>query len=264
MLNTMRALPILRKILTVSALSVASLSLFFAAHAYIRSLSASETQDGFEDVPILEEPFVFLDPYADWKRPDGPLRVGLQAGHWKAAEAPDELEKLRVNTGTSAAGITEWEVNLKIAEETKKILEKAGMVVDLLPATIPPDYWADAFVAIHADGNLDTSASGYKVAPPYRDRTGKAEALSALLAETYERVTGLPADPNITRNMRGYYAFNWRKYQHSLHPMTPAVILETGFLTNARDRALIARTPERSARAIAEAVQRFLGEEKPS
>ncbi len=260
MLKDMRAFSFVRTVFMVSALFVASLGVFFVAHAYIRSLSASEVQDGFEAPPALEEPFVFFDPYANWKRPDGPLRVGLQAGHWKAAEAPDELEKLRVNTGTSAAGITEWEVNLKIAEETKKLLEKEGIVVDLLPATIPPDYWADAFIAIHADGNADTGASGYKVAAPYRDRTGKAEALSAILAQTYERVTSLPADPNITRNMRGYYAFNWRKYEHSIHPMTPAVILETGFLTNARDRALIARNPQRSAQAIAEAVLGFLNE----
>lgn len=260
----MRPFPLFSKVLAVVAVFVVSSGLLAAAHAYIRSLSASEVQDGFEDLSALQEPFALFDPYANWKRPDGPLRVGLQVGHWKAAEAPDELERLRANTGTSAAGFTEWEANLKIAEETKKLLEKTGIVVDLLPATIPPRYWADAFIAIHADGNADTRVSGYKVAAPYRDRTGKAERLSALVAESYERITALPPDPNVTRNMRGYYAFNWRKYEHAVHPMTPAVILETGYLTNARDRALITRNPQRSAEAIAEAAQAFLKQTVPA
>lgn len=29
--------------------------------------------------------------FADWQRPDGPPRVGLQVGHWKTQELPDEL-----------------------------------------------------------------------------------------------------------------------------------------------------------------------------
>jgi hypothetical protein len=232
---------------------------FFVAQAYIHNLSFSDQEADFEIIQEqVETPLLFLDPYANWKRPDGPLRVGLQAGHWNASEAPDELEKLRVNTGASAGGITEWETNLKIAQETKKLLEANGIVVDLLPTTIPPDYWADAFVAIHADGNKDTSVSGYKIAAPYRDRTGKAETLMNLMSDTYEKSTGLAIDPNITRNMRGYYAFNWRKYEHSIHPMTPAVIVETGFLTNSSDRRLIYHHSQKSAQGIADAVLSFL------
>lgn len=32
---------------------------------------------------------------ANWKRPDVPPTVGLQVGHWKTKELPDELERLR-------------------------------------------------------------------------------------------------------------------------------------------------------------------------
>ena len=32
---------------------------------------------------------------ASWTRPEGPVRIALQAGHWRAAEAPDEQAGLR-------------------------------------------------------------------------------------------------------------------------------------------------------------------------
>jgi N-acetylmuramoyl-L-alanine amidase len=55
--------------------------------------------------------------------------------------------------------------------------------------------------------------------------------------------------------MRNYYAFNYRRYRHALHPSTPGVIIETGFLTSSRDRDVIVREPQRAALGIATAVQ---------
>ena len=57
--------------------------------------------------------------------------------------------------------------------------------------------------------------------------------------------------------MRNYYAFNFRRYEHALHPMTIGVILETGFITSSVDRPVILDDPARAARGIVEAVQRF-------
>jgi hypothetical protein len=70
-------------------------------------------------------------------------------------------------------------------------------------------------------------------------------------------------DPNITRNMRGYYAFNSRRYEHSIHPMTPGAIVETGFITNASDRRIIVNNPKKSAEGIANAILLFLKETAP-
>ena len=58
--------------------------------------------------------------------------------------------------------------------------------------------------------------------------------------------------------MSGYYAFNWRRYDHAVHPMVPAVIVETGFLTNAQDRALLVNESERVAEGIANGIVAFL------
>lgn len=200
-----------------------------------------------------------------WVRPEGPLRVGLQAGHWKNNELPDELHRLRESGGGASNGSTaEWEVNLAIAEETKKFLEKEGEVVDILPATIPPAYYADAIVSIHTDGSTSSSTSGFKVAAPRRDMSGKADELVKIIEEVYKKQTNLEIDPNISRNMTGYYAFSWRRYEHSTHPMAPAVILETGFLTNPAEARMLINNPELPASAIAEALITFLKEDVKS
>jgi hypothetical protein len=58
--------------------------------------------------------------------------------------------------------------------------------------------------------------------------------------------------------MTAYYAFNWPRYEHAIHPFTPAAIVETGFLTSAVDRAIIVAAPERAAAGIADGVLAFL------
>ena len=193
---------------------------------------------------------------ADWAPPEGPVRIGLQAGHWRANEAPRELSGLRDN-GTRWRGTAEWEMNLEIVRRAAAMLEGMGYEVDILPAVVPPSYRAHLFISIHADGSNDPNASGYRVASPRRDATGRASRVAALLEQSYGEATGLTRLPTVTRRMRNYYAFNFRRYEHALHPMTIAVIIETGFLTSSTDRQVIVNDPERAARGIVEAVAAF-------
>ena len=105
-----------------------------------------------------------LDPWSiiqNWKRPDGPAKVGLQVGHWKNDEVPEELKNLRRNGGASGRGLSEWEVNYEIVTRTADILRAEGVVVDVLPTTVPPGYWADAFVAGCSDGGENRAVFGY-------------------------------------------------------------------------------------------------------
>lgn len=201
------------------------------------------------------------DPMAwikEWQRPDVAPTVGLQVGHWKNEELPAELASLIGNTGAVGGDTTEVELNLRIAQSVAQLLKPYGVQVDILPATVPPDYWADAFIAIHADGSHDPAASGYKVAGPWRDVTGNSTLLVSLLEAEYEGGTNLPKDPNITRNMRGYYAFSWWKYDHSIHPMTTAAIVETGFITSPSDRKVIVAQHHLSAQALAKGIIAYL------
>lgn len=194
----------------------------------------------------------------NWKRPSGPASVALQVGHWKNSEFPDELERLRNNSGSSGGGKMEWEVNFAIAMLTKEILEEKNIKVEILPATVPEKYWSDVFVAIHADGSDDLSKRGFKASTPWRDFSGKAKNLLSFVEEEYEKSTGFEKDPNITDNMRGYYAFAWWRYDHAVHPMTASIILETGFLTNYYDRLTIVSRPEISAQGLASGIIRYL------
>ncbi len=187
----------------------------------------------------------------------GPVRVGLQVGHLETQNLPDELAQFRRSTGASGGGISEAEANLAVAQAVKKRLESRAVTVDILPATVPPGYSADIFLSIHADGSPDASMSGYKVAPFVRDFTGDAEDLARILHRTYG-ATGLRADPNITRNMRGYYAFNAWRFDHAVSFNTPAAIIETGFMSNPSDRSLLTRQTEIPAGAIAAGILEYL------
>lgn len=212
-----------------------------------------------EESPPTQQNMGRYGDLSQWVRPEGPIKVALQAGHWKNYELPDELRRLRESGGgTSSGSVAEWEVNLAIAEETKRILEAEGILVEILPATIPPGYYADAVVSIHADGSTNPSKSGFKVAAPRRDVSGKAGELVKIIEEEYKKGTNLDIDPNITRNMTGYYAFSWRRFEHSTHPMAPAVILETGFLTNPTEARLLINSPEIPSNALADALMKFL------
>ena len=269
-----------------------NINLFASSTSFSINKNQNNQETEFEDI---NDRFPNL---SDWERPDGPLRVGLQVGHWKNKELPDELERLRERGGgTSGGGKAEWEVNLAIAEKTASLLRDQGIILDILPATIPVAYWADVFIAIHADGSEDPTASGFKAAFAYGcfrfgslttgtvphlgewgGRHGSASGqwvshlrsncsqdteaprFVELLETEYQRATGLDVDGNVSHNMRGYYAFNWRRYEHAVHPMTTAVILETGFLTSPHDRAILISNPDKAAEGISNAVIKFLVE----
>lgn len=246
-----------RKIFT----GIGSVVLFIgiAVFAFAYSVERfSDTEAGFDDVTVVER--IELDvgeSLQQWERPEGPLRVGIQVGHWKLEEVPDELMGLRRTSGAVGGGKKEWEVALTIAQAMKPLLEDKGIIVDVLPATIPPKYFADVFIAIHADGSPSASISGFKAAAPRRDATGKAQKLVMFLNEEYPKTTNIKRDTNITRRMTGYYAFNWRRYEHSIHPMTVGVIMETGFLTSPADQQILIYNPERAAQGMANAIFRF-------
>jgi N-acetylmuramoyl-L-alanine amidase len=192
----------------------------------------------------------------------GPKRVGLQVGHWRNEDVPDELRQLRASGGgATGGGYSEVQVNYDLATRTAALLRERGVEVDVLPATVPVDYQADAFVAIHADGDARGALRGYKVArsplslvPAYDD------ALVGWLIAEYGRVTGLPRDDDhISRRMQFYYAFNNRRYYHAIGAGTPAAIVEAGFMTHAADRALLIGSPDVAAAGLTAGLLGFLG-----
>jgi len=192
-----------------------------------------------------------------WAVP-GPPRVGVQAGHWRIEELPDELYRLRRSTGARWGRYREVDANLDIARRVVEQLRKGGVAAELLPATVPPGYRADAFVAVHADGAARSDVRGWKAATAWRASDASRQLLDAL-SFTYVRFTDLPEDRyGTTYNMRGYYAFSPHRFHHALDPATPAVIIETGFVTVAEDREVLFGQPDSVALGISSGILRFL------
>jgi hypothetical protein len=197
-------------------------------------------------------------PAAPVWNPPGQLRVGLQAGHWRNSEVPPELGRLQ--GGSFGGGKQEWEVNLDLAIRTMAILEEAGVAVDILPATVPPSYRAHAFIAIHADGDPSGALNGFKIARPGFSSVPEVDdVLVDHLYRAYAAHTGMPRDDeHISRRMLYYYAFNSRRYCHTVAPGVPQAIVETGFLTSALDRQLLLGNPSLAAAGLAEGILSFL------
>ncbi len=151
-------------------------------------------------------------------------RIGIVSGHMgndSGAVCPD--------------GLTEKDVNYKIASQVQKLLKDDGYEVDLLEEfdNRLTAYTALALVSIHNDSCnfINNDATGFKVAPsqssPYPE---KAERLAACLIDRYAIQTGLKFHASsITPDMTRYHAFE------EINGSTPAVIIETGFLNLDRD-----------------------------
>jgi len=193
-------------------------------------------------------------------QPVGPRRVGIQIGHWKTEEAAADLAKLRGQIGARWDDVAEVDVNLDIGKRVQGLLIAKGIVVDLIPTTIPAGYVADAFVAIHADSDGVGELSGFKLAHgklrgPFED------SLVAALKESYANATGFDYDAtHITVDMRYYYAFNWGRFQHTTSPHTPAAILEMGYLSSDDDRAFLTERADKVADGIAAGIMKFLSD----
>lgn len=204
--------------------------------------AATSVSDSLSSIPLVRRPIV----------------VGIQAGHWRAEQHPLELSSLRTSTGASAFGIDEVDVNLEVARHIKRQLRPYGIQVDILPATVPPNYQADLFLALHADGIEDAPyRRGYKSAYSQTRNNPSDSVLKRHIDRAYLSATRLPFDANnIQDNMRDYFAFN-RRYMHSLHPNTPGLVVEMGYLTNREDNTFL-RDSKRPAAALTQGILSYL------
>lgn len=191
--------------------------------------------------------------------PTRAYRVAIQVGHWKNSELPEQLDRLVGSVGTSGGGRTELDLNLDVANRVAGLLRAQGVLVDVLPATVPTGCSADAFVAIHADGNESSGPRGFKISTRWSSEVAAQDgALVDLLTAQYAAATGLLEDSNVTRNMRGYYAYSPRRPNYRVSNFTPSAIVEMGYMTNAADRAVMFNDPQKVASGVVAGVLAFL------
>jgi N-acetylmuramoyl-L-alanine amidase len=167
-------------------------------------------------------------------------RIGIVSGHHgndSGAICPD--------------GLTEAEINLRVAEAVAESLRTQGARVDVLDEfdRRSHDYRGAAFVSIHAD-SCTVEYSGFKVAS-HEGGSESSRRLANCLWDRYEAETGLPRHPaTITNNMLQYHAFR------EIAETTPAAIIEIGFLSG--DREFLTQHPDRAAAGIVKGVECFL------
>lgn len=164
---------------------------------------------------------------------------------------------LWTNTGAEWGSIREVDINKSVVDALRPMLEAKGMRVMLVPATVPPGLRADAFVAVHVDSTNDRTRRGWKLSPPWRSSPASRE-LAHDLSLSFDTHPSLVNDADgITVNMRGYFAFNNRRFYHAISPYTPAAIIELGFLSNSTDRALLTADPKFWAGIIAVGLEHY-------
>jgi N-acetylmuramoyl-L-alanine amidase len=177
-------------------------------------------------------------------------RVGIVSGH------KDN------DSGTVCKdGLTENEVNFDHATRVAQILRAEGYIVDILGEKDArlQNYRARAFLSIHADScaYINDLATGYKVARSRHSALPEAEdLLVACVSARYRKATGLRFHRNtVTANMLEYHSF------YKIHALTPAAIIETGFMN--LDRAVLTKRADDVARGIADGMLCFLRRETP-
>jgi hypothetical protein len=191
----------------------------------------------------------------------GQYRVGLQIGHYKIKEVPDELEAIRKQWGTYGGGRNEDEVAMDVATRTAALLEVQGVLVELLPAAVPGGYTADAFVSLHADGASSLSKRGFKVATRWASYVAEQDArLVEMIYEEYAPATGLPQNYEINDNMRDYYSFAPWRNDWRVSNLTPSALIEMGYMTHPADREILFYATDKAASGLAKAIMRFLEE----
>ncbi|HUX12114.1 MAG TPA: N-acetylmuramoyl-L-alanine amidase [Spirochaetia bacterium] len=187
----------------------------------------------------------------------GPWVVAVQPGHWEVAALPDELYRLRTSTGAQYGSVREVDINRSVAAALVPMIRARGWTPLLVPATVPPDLRADAFIALHADWGDQSDRRGWKLTPPWR-ASGASRKLAAAMSAAFSAEPNLVQDVDgVSVNMRGYYAFNNRRFTHAASPYTPDLIIEMGFITNPSDRRLLTTSPEFYAAIIMRGLEHY-------
>jgi len=175
-------------------------------------------------------------------------RIGIVAGH--SGNDPG---------ATCSDGLTEVEVNLKIAAMVQQILLNDGFSVDLLQEKDPRlfEYTGLVVVSIHNDScdYINDQATGFKVAvSTINPEITRSDRLEACMVQRYKSDTGLTYRPySITPDMLEYHIFN------EIYNQTPAAIIETGFLN--LDRQFLTEHTDQVAKGVADGILCFVRNE---
>ncbi len=197
--------------------------------------------------------------------------TGVYVAQPTALPTPNYLRKIGVVSGHRGPqndpgavcddGLTEASINFAVAQIVVKNLRAKGFSVDLLDEFDPrlDNYQAAALVSIHSNTCQDWGerVSGFMVArAAARPEGGLDTLLAECIASQYGLITGLERRTNLTVDMTDYHTFR------EIHALTPAAIIELGFLKD--DREILTTRQDDMGRAITEGILCFLQPQQPS
>jgi N-acetylmuramoyl-L-alanine amidase len=181
------------------------------------------------------------------------IRIGIISGHMGIEDDPGAV---------CPNGVKERDVNLGIATLVQQYLTTGTKYqVDLLQEldTRLNGYQGTLLVSIHNDSCIISSegTTGFKIAASsFGNYPDQSTRLANCIQDKYQKVTLQPYAPDsITDAMTGYHAFG------KINANTPAVIIETGFLSDPVDYALVTDHPEIVATGIVNGILCFLNHE---
>ena len=182
---------------------------------------------------------------------DTNLRIGIISGHWG------------YDSGTVCPnGVTEQQVNLSIATLVQQQLSAQKIYkVDLLQEydSRLEGYQGVLLISIHNDSCIISNeyTTGFKIATNSQGSSpDRNQRLLNCVYDRYMKETGLTYHPgSITLDMTDYHAFN------EIDPNTTAMIIETGFMSNPVDYALLTEHPETVATGIVNGILCYLNNE---
>lgn len=209
-----------------------------------------------------QSPVVVLDPGHDLRANGDTEPIG-----------PDSTTlKIKDGGGTRGvvSGLTEAELNLRVALLLRPLLERAGVRVvmtrtknagmsmgNIARARIANRAGARLFLRIHADGSTDASARGtHTLYPTLRrgwtdDVYAKSKRAARIVQSELVRSLGFP-DRGLNERS-DFTGFNWSD--------VPVILVEMGFMTNPTDDRLLGTTAyqRRAALGVCRGTLRFLG-----
>ncbi len=235
-------------VVIVSTALVATLLMFFINPEFVNPAVVQGLQLNSAGMIAAERPTPAQTPH--WLR-----RIGIISGHRGkgATGARDPGAICQDDYGN--VFLTEADINFAVATRVAARLEALNYAVELLDEYDPRlhNYRADALVSIHANTCYDFGeyVSGFIVAKSEARPDNGADAfLRECIGENYGATVPLPRSYNITEDMSQYHA--WRK----IHPLTPGVILEMGYML--ADRDVLTGDPDLLARAVADGILCFI------
>lgn len=182
-------------------------------------------------------------PTPNWLR-----KVGIVSGHRGPQVPPDP-------GAVCPDGLTEASINFAVAQLVVRNLRGHGYSVDLLDEFDPrlDNYQAAALVSIHSNTCQDFGevVSGFILArAAARTGRGTDDLLVDCIGRYYGQQTGLNRREGLTIDMTDYHTFR------EIHPLTPAAIIELGFLLG--DRSVLTEKQDAMAQGITDGILCFL------